>query len=177
MTAHTSPAVSTDPVAVAVRSIQAMADGDRAVFAPLYLVDAVDHENRIQPPPSRVPGPEGFYATAVWLRTAFEGLRYEVRHALADGDLVVVNSTMNGRHTAPIVFHTDDGAVDSVFPPTGRTFAMTQSHWFRMQDGRIAEHWANRDDLGTARQLGWIPPTPAYLFRMARAKRRAVRSG
>jgi hypothetical protein len=24
-----------------------------------------------------------------------------------------------------------------------------------------------------ARQLGWIPPSPAYLFKMARAKRRA----
>ena len=24
-------------------------------------------------------------------------------------------------------------------------------------------------------QLGWVPPTPAYLFRMARAKRRARR--
>jgi len=27
-----------------------------------------------------------------------------------------------------------------------------------------------------ARQLGWIPPTPAYLLKMARAKRRAKRS-
>jgi hypothetical protein len=25
-------------------------------------------------------------------------------------------------------------------------------------------------------QLGWIPPTPTYLFKMARAKRRAKRS-
>ena len=37
---------------------------------------------------------------------------------------------------------------------------MTQSHWFLLEDGRIIEHWANRDDLGMARQLGWIPPTP-----------------
>ena len=28
---------------------------------------------------------------------------------------------------------------------------------------------------GGARQLGWIPPTPAYLFKMARSKRRAER--
>ena len=40
----------------------------------------------------------------------------------------------------------------------------------------IVEHWDNRDDLGMARQLGWIPPTPAYLFKMARAKHRAKRS-
>ena len=66
--------------------------------------------------------------------------------------------------------------MDNVFPPTGRTFAMTQSHWFRLEDGRIIEHWANRDDLGMARQLGWIPPSPAFLVKMARAKRRALRT-
>ena len=169
-------AVSTDLIDVVVRSIHAMATGDRAACPPLDQPDAIDHENRIQPPSSRVPGPDGFYSTALWLRAAFEGLHYDIHHALTDGELVVVNSTMNGRHTAPWVIRAEDGSVDTVFPPTGRTFAMTQSHWFRMRDGRIAEHWANRDDLGTARQLHWIPPSPAYLVRMARAKRRAVRS-
>jgi predicted ester cyclase len=176
MTAHLSPAVSTDAVSVAVRSIHAMADGDRAAFLPLYEADAVDRENRVQPPSSRVPGPDGFYSTALWLRAAFADLHYDVHHTLADGDLVAVNSTMHGRHTTPWVVYTDDGTVDSVFPPTGRAFAITQSHWFRMRDGRILEHWANRDDLGMARQLGWVPPSPAYLVRMALAKRRAVRS-
>ena len=52
--------VSADPATVAVRSIHAMADGTRAEFEPLYHPQAVDRENRIQPPPSRVPGPEGF---------------------------------------------------------------------------------------------------------------------
>ncbi len=42
----------------------------------------------------------------------------------------------------------------------GRTFAITQTHWFRMSDGKVAEHWANRDDLGMGQQLGWNPPTP-----------------
>src|SRR3954452_848659 len=176
MTAHTPSAVSTNPIAVAVRSIHAMAAGGRAVFTPLYHAEAGDHGNRIQPPSSRAPGPDGFYSTALWLRAAFAGLHYDVHHTLADGDLVAVNSTMNGCHTRPWVVYTDDGAVDSVFPPTGRTFTVTQSHWFRMRDGRILEHWANRDDLGMARQLGWVPPSPAYLVRMALAKRRAVRS-
>jgi predicted ester cyclase len=168
--------LSTDPGSTVVRSIHAMADGDRAAFEPLYSTEAVDHENRVQPPSSRVPGADGFYATAVWLRAAFTGLHYDIHHGVTDGDLVVVNSTMNGRHTAPWAVYTEDGAVDSVFPPTGRTFAMTQSHWFRVRDGRIVEHWANRDDLGMARQLGWVPPSPAFLVRMARAKRRVVRS-
>lgn len=168
-----SSAVSAGPASVAVASIHAMASGDRAGFGALYHPRATDRENRIQPPSSRVQGPDCFWSTAQWLRAAFEGLHYDIHHAVADGDLVVVNSTMNGRHTAPWAVYDEAGQVDTVFPPTNRTFAMTQSHWFRMEDGQIIEHWANRDDLGMARQLGWVPPTPAFLLRMTMAKRRA----
>jgi predicted ester cyclase len=149
-----------------------MANGDRADFDVLYHLDAVDQENRVQPPSSRVPGPAGFYSTALWLRTAFAGLNYDIHHAIADGGLVAVNSTMNGRHVAPIAFYTDEASIDVVFPATNKTFAMTQSHWFRIEEGMIREHWANRDDLGTGKQLGWIPPTPIYMVKMALAKRR-----
>ena len=48
-------------------------------------------------------------------------------------------------------------------------------HWFRVADGKVIEHWANRDDLGTAMQLGWTPPSPLYLVRMLLATRRARR--
>jgi len=170
-----SAAVSADLVSVAVRSIHTMADGDLADFDSLFHKRACDRENPVQPASSRVPGPAGFYSTAQWLRSAFADLRYDIHHAIADGSIVAVHTTMNGRHVAPWAVYSDDGAVDTVFPPTNKTFAMTQSHWFRLEDGKIIEHWANRDDIGAARQLGWIPPTPAYLFRMARAKRRAVR--
>jgi predicted ester cyclase len=175
MTTNSTAAVSVDPASVVVRSIHAMADGDLAHFDPLYHPLAVDRENRIQPPSSRVPGAAGFYSTALWLRAAFAGLHYAIHHAITVGDLVAVNSTMHGRHVAPWAVYADDGEIDSVFPPTNKTFATTQSHWFKMKDGVITEHWANRDDLGMARQLGWIPPTPAYLVRMALAKRRAGR--
>jgi len=177
MTAPSSPAVRTGPVAVAVRSIHAMAQGERSDFDGLYDPRAIDRENPVQPPASRVPGPGGFYATARWLRAAFADLTYDIHHAVADGDLVAVNSTMNGRHVAPITFHTEDGSIDSVFPPTQKRFAVSQTHWFLVHDGRITEHWANRDDLGMARQLGWVPPTLAYLVMMARAKRRARSQG
>jgi hypothetical protein len=82
---------------------------------------------------------------------------------------------MNGRHVAPWVVYNAGAEVDTVFPPTRKPFAATQSHWFRMKDGRIVEHWANRDDLGMSQQLGWVPPSPAYLLRMARAKRQTAR--
>jgi predicted ester cyclase len=166
--------VAADAIAVAVASLQAMVDGNPADFDALFHPRATDRENRIQPPASRVPGPAGFYSSALWLRTAFADLHYDIHHAVTDGNLVAVNSTMHGRHTEPWAVYTADGHVDSVFPPTGKIFAMTQSHWFRVEDDKIVEHWANRDDLGMARQLGWIPPRPAYLVKMLRSKRQLL---
>lgn len=169
--------MNTDLGSLVIRSILAMADGSPADFEQLIHPAAVDRENVAQPPSSRVPGPAGFYSTAQWLRGAFAELGYEIHHSIVDGDLVAVNSTMSGRHVAPFVTYDEAGEVDAVFPPTGKTFAVTQSHWFRVEDGLVLEHWANRDDLGQARQLGWVPPTPIYLLRMARAKTQAKRAG
>jgi hypothetical protein len=45
-----------------------------------------------------------------------------------------------------------------------------------MADGLVIDHWANRDDLGLAGQVRWIPTHPAYLLRR-RAARRAMRDG
>ncbi|HWD81913.1 MAG TPA: ester cyclase, partial [Kribbella sp.] len=150
--------------------------GERADFDELIHPEAVNREDVVGPAAGRTRGPEAFYATAQWLRGAFEDLSYEIHHVIADGNFVAVNSTMKGRHVAPFVTYAPDGSVDTVFPPTVRTFAATQSHWFRIEDDRVIDHWANRDDLGQARQLGWVPPTPAYLLRMARAKARAKRT-
>jgi hypothetical protein len=47
----------------------------------------------------------------------------------------------------------------------------SQTHWYRLAEGRIIGHAADRDDLGQARQLGWVPPGPAFLVRSALAKR------
>jgi hypothetical protein len=44
-----------------------------------------------------------------------------------------------------------------------------------MKDGKVAEHWANRDDRSMGEQLGWTPPTPIYLASMLLARRRARR--
>jgi len=65
----------------------------------------------------------------------------------------------------------------AAFPATGRRFAVTQTHWFRIRGGRICEHWANRHDLGMRTQLGWGSQSPLYVARRllltARLRRRA----
>jgi predicted ester cyclase len=165
------PATLTDR---AVASMQAMASGTLADLERLTDPRAVNREAVDEPPAASVPGAAGFWATALWLRTAFSDLAFDVHEVLEVGDLVVVHNTMTGRHTGDFVSW-DHGQIKVVMPPTGREFASTQSHWLRFRDGLIVEHWANRDDLGTAEQLGWVPPSPVFLFRQVRATRRARR--
>jgi predicted ester cyclase len=106
---------------------------------------------------------------------AFADLTFEVDDVVAEGDRVVIHNTMSGRHHGPMVDYVG-GKISNVFPPTGRRFTSTQTHWFRVADGKVIEHWANRDDMATALQLGWIPPTPRFIVRMLLAKRRERRA-
>jgi predicted ester cyclase len=175
-TAPVASAGASGAEAVVRRSIQIMADGTPADFEAVVHPAAVNREAAAEPPACRGAGPAAFYATALWLRAAYADLRWAVHDVVAVGDLVVVHATMSGRHVGPFVSYDAGGRPAQVFPPTGRTFATTQSHWFRLADGKVIEHWANRDDLGTATQLGWAPPTPLYLVRMALATRRARRA-
>ncbi|MGW4843772.1 ester cyclase [Nocardia brasiliensis] len=172
----TSPTATDTARALAIRSVRIMADGTRADFDAIIHPDATNREAKAEPPATRGRGPAAFYATALWLRAAYADLHHTIEDAVVDGDLVALHTTMRGRHVGPFVAYGEDGLVDQVFPPTGKTFAVTQSHWLRIADGKVIEHWANRDDLGQAVQLGWVPPTPAYLLRMAWAKRKAQRS-
>jgi predicted ester cyclase len=161
--------------ALAIRSMQLMVDGTREDFDVVVHPEAINREGKDEPPESRGRGPAAFHATALWLRAWFADLAFEIHEAVAEGDLVVVHNTMSGRQTGPAMLYGEDGGVAQVMPATGKPFATTQTHWLRLRDGKVIEHWANRDDQGMAMQLGWIPPTPWFLLKAAIATRRARR--
>jgi predicted ester cyclase len=83
-----------------------------------------------------------------WLVDQFPDLRMEVAAVVGDGDLVAVRVMSRGTNT---------GMFNGVIPPTGREFHAEQSHWYRVEGGRLAEHWAVRDDLRSMQQLGLVP--------------------
>lgn len=172
MTSTASPTT-----APAVRCLELMGAGARSDFDDVLSLDAVNREDAAEPLACRTPGPDGFYATALWLRTAFADLTHRIDHVVADGDLVVIDATMSGRQVGNFVLYDPEGRPAQVWAPTGRCFAVRQSHWLRVADGRVAEHWATRDDMGMAEQCGWVPPSPAYLLRCRVAKRRLLRQG
>ncbi len=88
-----------------------------------------------------------------WLVDQYPDLHMDVAAAIADGDLVAVRVVSEGTNT---------GKVNGFLPPTGRRFCAEQSHWYRVESGKLVEHWAVRDDLRTMQQLGLVPgPTPA----------------
>jgi predicted ester cyclase len=137
----------------------------------------VNHRSVHEPLAARAGGPKALIATARWLRRAFSEIRYEIHEIAVVGDRAVAWVTMHATDTGPFVVHdAPDGSVTQVFPPTGRQFAARQVHWFRIEDGAIAEHDAVRDDMGMAQQVGWIPPRPGFVVRMILARRRERRA-
>jgi predicted ester cyclase len=127
---------------LALRALQALNAGSADAYAELHHPDYVNHEAA----PSRQRGPEGARATAAFLHRTFEDLHHEPLDVIAERDLVVVRVQASARHVGEI-----DG-----FAPSGRRFSVQHVHIFRITDGKISEHWACRDDLGAARQMGHL---------------------
>lgn len=102
--------------------------------------------------PGRVNGPEAMKGTARWLLAQFPDLHMEIEAIVAEGDLVVCRVRSRG---------TNKGALSDAVPATNKSFEATASHWFRVANGRLAEHWSARDDLTAMLQLGVVTrPAP-----------------
>lgn len=89
-------------------------------------------------------GPEHIQAVAHRILTAFPDVQYSLDQFIAEGDLVAVRSTFQGTHL---------GAFQGI-APTGKRFKVTRTDVLRIVDGKVSEHWANRDDLGMFLQWG-----------------------
>jgi predicted ester cyclase len=81
-------------------------------------------------------------------RAAFPDMRFETLQTLAAGDWVITKMRWTGTFRAGFGFIGLAG-----IKPTGRTFDVEHAHAFRLAGGKIAEHWAIRDDLTMHGQL------------------------
>jgi steroid delta-isomerase-like uncharacterized protein len=92
-------------------------------------------------------GPEGFKATARWLRGVFPDYHVVVDQVVADESFLVVRLTVSGTHRGDFLG----------VPGTGRSFSVQHIHMYRVENGMLVEHWACRDDVGQLTQLGLMP--------------------
>ena len=90
---------------------------------------------------------DGAEASVGWMLSVFPDHRFDVEDVAADGETVALRGTMVATHEGELMG----------IAPTGKRVSAQQSHWFRVVDGKLAEHWAVRDDLSMLRQLGVLP--------------------
>jgi predicted ester cyclase len=117
--------------------------GDAEALATVIDPDCVNHDT----PPGVPQGFEGVRQTMLLLKSAFADQRYEVHRLIGEGETVVIECTLHGRHIGEFMG----------IPPTGRDVALRSVHIIRYRDGREVETWALQDRLGLLQQLGAVP--------------------
>jgi steroid delta-isomerase-like uncharacterized protein len=111
-----------------------------------YLApDYIEHNPN---PPPGVAGRKKFVATVL---AAFPDYHAEVQEVIAEGDRVVARVQFTG---------TNDGPYDGR-PPTHNKLSFSTADFFRIADGKIAEHWDVVNVLPRMIALGQIQPPAA----------------
>ncbi len=134
--------------------------GERQLCAELMAIDFVEHAHApfSDHEPGEVDGPETMRTSMDWLLGQFPDLTMSINALVAEGDMVALRVSSEG---------TNLGRLNGRLPPSGRRFKADQSHWFRLEHGKIAGHWATRDDLTSMLQLGVVSmPRLAALVRL-----------
>jgi len=86
------------------------------------------------------------------MRVAFPDYRFAVEDLIGEADKVVARITVTGTHR---------GGNDAGLAPTQKRVQTNGIEVFRLEDGKLAEHWATFDALGMLRQLAWCPSQAA----------------
>jgi len=107
----------------------------------VFADDYVRHDFRATDP---VPGPAGQKRIADDFHAAFPDLGVTVDLIVGEDDFVVGRWTASGTHL---------GAWGGL-EPTGRRSTFSAANFFRFENGKVAEIWNHRDDLGLQEQLG-----------------------
>jgi steroid delta-isomerase-like uncharacterized protein len=93
------------------------------------------------------PGRDSLKAAQKRVMQGLSDARMTVDDVIAEGDRVAVRLTSHGRH---------DGEFMGM-PASGREYDISETHIFRIADGKVAEHWRDADMLGLMQQIGALP--------------------
>ena len=70
----------------------------------------------------------------------------KIEDMIAEGDKVAVRLSAHGVHQGEFMG----------LPPSGKAYTISETHIFRIEDGKVTEHWRDADMLGLMTQLGAI---------------------
>ncbi|MEA2907436.1 MAG: hypothetical protein QOI12_4823 [Alphaproteobacteria bacterium] len=118
--------------------------GNLAAMDELVADDYVDHNP--PPLPGLASGREGLKQAFRIFWEATPGY-HQIEDQIAEGDRVVTRLTSYGKHEGDL-----PGA-----PRTGNDLKMSSITIHRIERGRLAEKWAEKDVLGFLKQIGVMP--------------------
>ena len=95
-------------------------------------------------PNLRAAGRKQFLANVL---AGFSDYHGEIQEILAEGDKVVVRTLWTGTQDGPFLGR----------PASGAKVRFTTADFFRVENGKLAEHWDVVDSLPRAVQLGLVP--------------------
>ena len=132
------------------RQIEKWTSGDAAAVAEDFAVDTRNHGEAV--------GRAGIETVIEDIWRTFPDWRAEIIELIAAGDSVVARLNVSGTHRGIGRLPVNGGMLVGL-APTGKSFEAQHIHWYKMRDGKIVDHYANRDDLEMMRQLGVLPAT------------------
>jgi predicted ester cyclase len=125
-------------------------------FYDQWNAGAVDFERLVHPDvvnhqPGREPetGLDDFRRAIEGVMGAVPDSTWTTRRLMVEDDFVACHNTWSGTYGGQ--------SFRGVPTPAGRRFSVDHIHIYRIADGRIAEHWVVRDDLGMMLQIGALP--------------------
>lgn len=92
-------------------------------------------------------GVEGYTRFLNHLFTAFPDDQVTIDEIVAEGNIVVYRATESGTHMAEFLG----------IPATHKSATWTEIQFFRIENGKVAEHWIDVDIFSWFQQLGIIP--------------------
>ncbi len=114
--------------------------GNLDIVDELYAPDFVRH---FLPDGSELRGIDSLREHVRRHREAFPDWTEEIRHIVAEGDLVMLHFVSTGTNEGTWLGH----------PPTGRRVQINEVSILRIEDGRIAEQWLMPDMFSMQQQL------------------------
>ncbi len=124
------------------RLYESLNAGDLTSLADTLADDVVEHEEL----PGLEQNKEGVVQFFRGCMAAFDGFRMNIEEVIAEGDRVSVRATTSGTHRGEFMG----------IPATGKQLNVPLADYFRIEGGKVKEHWGVMDSGAMMMQMGVV---------------------
>ena len=130
-------------IEIVSRFEHAFREGDQATIDELCHPGLVDHN----PAPGEEPTLAGFKQKVAGFKASFPDLKEDLHDIIASGDTVATRWVVTGSLQREIMG----------IPASGQAIRVEGMNFYRLENGRVTDIWAQFDGVALMQQLGAIP--------------------